>query len=392
MSDYVVRSVRDEAEFDNAAELVARSMAYNSQQRYERRLTLWREHLLERPGFYASEVRVGMLNGRIVSAARISPRTLEYGRARLKIGVISEVSTHEAYRGRGYASQIIRDALTHAAELGMHMVMLLGKSGYYGRFGFVPLLPRYTLDIPAEHAATLTPVMHMQRAEATDLAQIASLYYRHWSGRITAMRTMESWQWRVQAAPDPVIVAKDDSGAVQGYIWRDQNQSSRVEVIADTADAAQSLLAFDGQRQASAGHGTLTWSVTPDDVVVLYSRLIVPVRLSAHYYPDGGWMARIIDTQSFIATILPELNAQLSGDNNTHDIVLSLEPESVEISLRSNPDVRVQTSLQDFMQLTFGSQRPAELAIRQPMSGEAELMLERIFPPRMAALAPWDWE
>lgn len=391
MPDFVVRTVQ-EAEFPIAAELIARTMAYGSQRRYERRLTFWREHLPQRPGWNWHDVRVGLLNGQIVSAARLTPRTLEYGRARLKITVLSEISTDEAYRGQGFASQVVRDTLTASAELGAQMVLLLGKSGYYDRFGFSPLLPRYTLDVPTAHAAKLKPTLTVRAAEIGDLAQMAALYYRHWRGRVTALRTMESWLWRYKATHEPVLIAQDDDGVIQGYLWRDDHRSDRVEVVAETPSAVRSFLAVDGQQQTAAGQGSMTWSVPPDDLIVLYARSIVPVRVSAHYYPDGGWMARLIDSQGFVNTILPELNAQLGLAGAQDDLSLTVQPDGVIIRRLSQPDETVTVSLRDFMQLVFGSLRPAELAIRQVMPPSAQMMLEQIFPPRMAALAPWDWE
>ena len=50
-------------------------------------------------------------------------------------------------QGRGYGSDVVRAALDAAAELGEHLVVVLGSPAYYRRFGFEPAA-RFELTSP----------------------------------------------------------------------------------------------------------------------------------------------------------------------------------------------------------------------------------------------------
>jgi predicted N-acetyltransferase YhbS len=50
--------------------------------------------------------------------------------------LLGPLAVHPGCRGRGIGSALMRRALDDAAKLGHGAVLLVGDSGYYGRFGF----------------------------------------------------------------------------------------------------------------------------------------------------------------------------------------------------------------------------------------------------------------
>jgi hypothetical protein len=105
-------------------------------------------------------------------------------------------------------------------------------------------------------------------------------------------------------------------------------------------------------------------------------------------------MARIIDSAALIEELMPEIIAQAKStslDFKMKNLVLEVQPDGVEIGLTSNRDSFCQLSLRDFIQVLFGSLRPATLAMREPLHEASIHLLETLFPPRVAAIAAWDW-
>jgi hypothetical protein len=138
----------------------------------------------------------------------------------------------------------------------------------------------------------------------------------------------------------------------------------------------------------------MTWALPPDDFLIPHAQQMLPVTLSVQYSPNGGWMARLLDTANLLKTLLPEITAQVSSVDPTftpEDLILRVESDGVDIGLRAQPEMRCRLSLRDFIQVLFGSLSPALLGIRQGLPAAQVDLLEALFPPRIAALAPWDW-
>jgi hypothetical protein len=224
---------------------------------------------------------------------------------------------------------------------------------------------------------------------------MAVLYEKHWGGRVCFERSPALWRWRMAYGRGESLVAVDSTGAVQGYLWQPTDDfSGRLEVLADSPEAVISFLSYSGKRSLEAGYDSFIWPVPPDDVIIPYAQQLLPITLSASYFPTEGWMARLIDSAKIVDELLPEIinqaKSQLRGFDETQ-LLLRVQPDGVDIAFRKEKNSQCRLSLRDFIQILFGSLRPETLAIRQPLSRDAVLMLESLFPPRVAALAAWDW-
>jgi ribosomal protein S18 acetylase RimI-like enzyme len=341
--------------------------------------------------------RVGVLNGQVVSHVCVAPYTLRYGSVRLRVVGVGWVCTHPDYRGSGYAAAVMRDAMTYMAEQGAHVALLDGRDDYYDRFGFSPVWPYYHFEVASAEAAALDSPLRLRPARPDDVPHMAELYQRHWGWRVAFVRSPEVWMWRVATASYPYIqVVEDKGGRICGYIAGQGPTDWRVETVADTPEAAMTLIGECGRRCQEAGIEHVVWPLPPDDALVTFARQWLHVKVSARYHPNGGWMARIIDTQALVEALLPELVAQASTVMPALDadaLLFDCQPHAVHIGLRDQLATHCRLNYRDFIQIMFGSLRPSTLALPSdgPITPEGARLLEALFPPRMAALAYWDW-
>ena len=154
----------------------------------------------------------------------------------------------------------------------------------------------------------------------------------------------------------------NDEGKIQGYLWHLADDfSERNEIVATSPAAIATALAYSGRRWQSAGYDTIQWSVPPDDVIVPFAQQMLPVTLSASYFPSSGWIARVIDSSAMLEELMPEIIAGASASRRDFDagkLILRMTPDGVDIGLRDKPQTHCHLSLRDFIQILFGSLRP----------------------------------
>lgn len=396
MSELIVREIT-ENEVGQVAQLAANVLSNNNREQSRIVYDTYANKMVNRPAdSILSPYRAVFYKNKLVSFVHIIDFQLRYGRAVLKVMGISLVCTHPSYRHRGYASAIIKDTLTFAAEQGAHLVLLHSHiATFFQRFGFSPVWPHYTLQFSSQLAANMKQPLQLRVATPSDLPIMARLYNNSWGMRVTIERPFELWRWRMNHSRGEAAVMVNQVGQIKGYLWHfPDDYSDRIEVIASVPSAIATALAYCGRRWQSAGHETVAWSVPPDDVIVPHIQQMLPITLSASYFPSSGWMARMIDSGAMIDELLPEIVAQAQATSPEFDVdklILKIEPDGVDIGLRHIPASDCHLSLRDFIQLLFGSLRPEALAVREPLSRDSLRLLDMLFPARIAALAAWDW-
>lgn len=354
--------------------------------------TGWGQRIAHRPGFEPAFCRVGVLDKQIVSHVLIEPRILRYGSARLKVVGIGKVYTDARYRQRGYSNAVMQDALAFAAEQGAHLALLNGGQRSYKRFGFSPVLPYYYAEFDSQQTADLDAPLELRPPRRDDIGQMAALYERHWGGRVTYLRNPELWVWRAGQDEEGrhALVAVDARGVTQGYIAGRDFASPEVEIVADTSDAALTLLSYSGRWHLQAGKERVAWLMPPDDAILAFARQSMTVTLSAAFEPESGWQARLIDVPALIDALLTELITQ-ARTIDTGNTIFICHPSAVEIGLKGVPTSFSQLAHRDFIQVMFGSLSPTTLGLRSRLHQDSVRLLQAFFPPRMAALGCWDW-
>jgi len=82
--------------------------------------------------------RAAYSNERMIASVRFTPVTIGGAEGALLLGPLA---VDPAFAGKGYAQQLVREALDNVKASGVPLVVLVGDETYYGRFGFAPLAP-----------------------------------------------------------------------------------------------------------------------------------------------------------------------------------------------------------------------------------------------------------
>ena len=384
-----------ESEIKQIGEALARFIARDASEAVWYR-DYWPERVQLRPDFSLDMLRVGELNGQIVAHAMIEPFNLRYGSARLSVAGISKIFTERGYRKRGFSAAVMRDALAYAVETGVHLALVHGIPDYFTRFGFSPVWPEYLAEFDSAALAALETPLKLREPHIQETPSIAALYEQSWSGRVSLIRSPETWLWRMNGgdAARRVLVAVDPGGQINGYIAGRHFTGSEVEVVAATPEAVLTLLSFAGQLHLDKGLDRVRWLMPPDDPLLVYARQIVDLDLTARYRASGGWMARLIDTRTLVEALLPEIVEQarfIFPRLKPDQIIMGSHKVGMEIGLRNQPTTFAHLQQRDFIQILFGSLHPGALPLRDELAPEAVRLLEALFPVRVAALGLWDW-
>lgn len=392
MSKYVIRSSNAET-FKAAGHLVAEVFSGDNPRLYERMSHDWIANLPTKPNFSYNLCRVGVIDGKVVSQVLIEKDTLYYGKTKLKVAMIGKVATHPKYRHMGYSSALIRDTLTTVAEQGAHLALLNDLGSFYHHFGFSTVLPDTVLEVDSETAMQMPRPLKIRTATVDDLNEIAQLYQRHWGGRVSFRRSIHWWEWKFNSSIDPILVAVTQGDQIQGYLWR-ETMGNQLEVVCETLPATMSILSFLGKRMHNIDEPLTQLIIPPDDTLLSFVRQMMTVNVRAVYRYNSGWMARIIDSTALLNALLPEITSHARTripDFNSRALYLTSDVDAVTIGLHTHPNSGLHLSHRDFIQVMFGSLRPMMLARRDQLPEDMVQLLEVLFPPRIASVAPLNW-
>lgn len=377
----IIKAVETEAEYLASRELSARVFLRQPQD-YE----TWRDRALRQmslPGYDFSWHRIGLIDGKVVVHVAAKPYRLRYGSVELQVGGIGAVCTDPDYRQRGLAAAVMRNALEYMQARGDHLSLLAAiVPAYYDRFGYTTVFPDYTLEFKAADAAALDAPLRSRAAAANDAAPMAALYERCWGHRVTMPRSVALWQWRMQTLPPPrTQIVEDDNGQIVGYMT---GADTVHEIVVATAAAARTLIGEIGRWYVAEGQALVTLHVPPDDRLVYDLRRWLTTTFKSQFEPGGHWMARVIDGRGLREALLPEMLARAGLD--LRGLIFDVQPDVVYIGLRGQDSTNAQLEQGDFLQVLFGVLPPAMLGLHP----DATTLLERLLPPRVTMIAPWD--
>jgi predicted N-acetyltransferase YhbS len=135
-----VRSARA-GELAGVLELIVSAFGERSRERM-------RTQLFEDSGHRLDQSRLLEVGGVPASYVRVSARPLHYGTAIIPAAGIGAVSTAPVFRGRGYATMVLRDCIDYMRGAGYPLSLLFtGIQGFYARLGWAPF-PEYAWHVP----------------------------------------------------------------------------------------------------------------------------------------------------------------------------------------------------------------------------------------------------
>lgn len=96
---------------------------------------------------------VAEVGGKIVGHIAFSPVNIDGDSENFDAIALAPVAVHPAWQRNGVGSALIRWSLDACRRAGHELVIVLGHSEYYPRFGFVPAMPlgvRCPFEVPSE--------------------------------------------------------------------------------------------------------------------------------------------------------------------------------------------------------------------------------------------------
>ena len=100
-------------------------------------ISIVRNSLVNDPFFHPDRVRVGLLDGRIVSHVVILHRAVYVGPQVISVAGVTAVATHPAYQRQGFGARVVQDAVHVIRQQGYDIAMLTTRlPGLFRRFGF----------------------------------------------------------------------------------------------------------------------------------------------------------------------------------------------------------------------------------------------------------------
>ena len=175
--------------------------------------------------------RVCIVDGKIVSYVRVSDRSIYIGEAVVKLGGIGMVVTSPEYRGRGYASALLRDAIAYMEAQNYDLSLLFTTiQPFYMPLGWASF-PQTTFELELHDKKTFassgwkTRQFDLER----DLTQISQIYDEHNKGRTgTVLRPEKLWRdgysQQVGMLPSLVIERDGQIGAYANLAFPDDDQ------------------------------------------------------------------------------------------------------------------------------------------------------------------------
>ena len=175
--------------------------------------------------------RVCVVDGKIVSYVRVSDRSMYIGEAVVKLGGIGMVVTSPEYRGRGYASALLRDAIVYMEAQSYDLSLLFTTiQPFYTPLGWAAF-PQTMFELELHDRKTFAPSGWKGRAFnlEKDLARISQIYDEHNKGRTgTVLRPERLWRdgysQQVGMLPSLVVERNGQIGAYANLAFPDDDQ------------------------------------------------------------------------------------------------------------------------------------------------------------------------
>lgn len=267
--------------------------------------------------FQPEYCRVVEADGRLVSAALIVKRRVGFGDFTLTMGGIANVATLPAYRGRGYATACLQQAVAVMEADALDFSLLFtGIPGFYRALGWetVPMpflageIPDGTADgLAPRPASSFAGVVRPYQAE--DDAAMQALYAAFQrTHTLTVVRTPYYWRDWIGtfggASLFPAYVAEENGGVVGYVLCERHSETMRVleaVVAPGCASALSALIESVIAECRKQGINSLLCRI-PLEYVGTVSE-VVPLTQEI----DTSLSVRFLNPETLLGGLLPEL-------------------------------------------------------------------------------------
>lgn len=200
---------------DTLAEMALRTYRVSS---IEARRDFYTEH----PRFSIRDVRVGELDGEIVTSLVMLPLQAWVRGQRLPVTGIGAVAVSPECRRRGVGEALVRSALREMRQRGDTMSMLYAfRSDFYQKFGWSLIERTNMISLPPTALPASDEARRVRKAHMPDRPAIQELYDQHAAkaGHFALARRPEWWEKRLWSYEgDWVVYEGRRRGQIEGYL------------------------------------------------------------------------------------------------------------------------------------------------------------------------------
>jgi predicted acetyltransferase len=334
---------------------------------------------------------------------------IRIGSATVRMAGIGDVYTDHEHRMKGHARRLLEDTVAYMVDQGYDVSMLFGIRNLYSKFGYTVCLPRYRIKVKtrdAEEAQGQTDIRVAHPIRPEQMASVVELYNRDNANRTcSVVRTPEEFiefrrgSWRVPA--DHLSITSSD-GQFLAYLFFDESREAvNVTELASADDRLYPSLLYESAQMAIERRcENITFYLPPDHPFAEYAQRY-GCECTVEMAKDGGGMMRVINQETLMRKIQPELQRRLDRSRaQIHDTlaietdigttVLVVENETISVSTGGESRNRIELSQDRLMQLVCGH-RSARDVLNDPevaTTGDVLPLLAALFPKS----TPYIWE
>ncbi len=182
---------------------------------------LFEGHMDFDPTFSHANILLALESGRPVSCVQIFEKPILLRRERVTLGGIGSVATHTSARGRGLASELLREAISRMRARGMALSLLFAsRFGFYERLGWQQISLRLFKIAPPESGADPDDGTTLRAFRPDDLPRVAELYATYTeplSGPTVRDASYWAGQLRTAGTPEEDFRVAERDGEIVAY-------------------------------------------------------------------------------------------------------------------------------------------------------------------------------
>lgn len=362
----------------------------------------WEEHYEpeQNPRLDLDGVYVVEEDGGIRAMAAVLPLEVFVDGRPVAMGGISDVATHAAYRRRGFAGELMRRALRHMREEGVHLSMLHPFShAYYRAFGWELATESVRYDLKPTDLPTSPEQERVRAYKDGDFSILSALYEEEASKHPLCLRRGEGRMRQVlEHGVGKGAAVYEGEGGVEGYLLYEQAEggSGRTlklpELVAATPEAREALISL------AAAFDPLMFNVehtTPrgEPLHPFLPNSYVDARI------EPGFMLRLVDVEGALKLLDRDAEAPLVLEISDDEVPENAGDYTVGgrtgggVARGAEAEDKAALDVRGLAQLYAGYLAPGQLARRglvRPSSSRALKLLEQFFPPGDPYVSPPD--
>ncbi len=287
------------------------------------------------PAYLPEQRLLVKVDGRVVSHAHLTERTIRYGeKSTLSMNGVMWVGTLPEYRGLGFAQNLIRLADGRARETGVAVqAITTGMPRFYRPLGYGVCgrqtvaqtlsrnLPQVS-DGVAEGKGGFWHVRPWRQVELGDLMRLYDAQFARTTGAV--VRSEDYWRWMIGRRYAHVIWVACQGDAVRGYAFV---KDHRILEIATDPAHPQALKALLGRVRAEAlerAYPQVIVHAPLDHPVIEAIRQTSGKVIDLDEVEGSSSMYHIPSLERFLTTAMPELEARSEAAGGPTAIELGL--------------------------------------------------------------------